>query len=116
MREQMIATPAQTRAVHEVVATIPAGRVMTYGQVAELAGLPGGGREVGRIMSRVRPEQKLPCHRVVNKTGALSPDYAFGGQDRQRAMLEAEGVLFTGDGRIDMPLHQWQQDEQLTLI
>ena len=108
-------TPAFERAVHEVVATIPAGKVATYGQVAELAGMPGAAQEVGHIMSRVQAEANLPCHRVVNKTGALSPAFVFGGREQQQAMLEEEGVLFTGDGRIDMVRHQWNEYEQMTL-
>ncbi|MFV0400540.1 MAG: MGMT family protein [Oscillospiraceae bacterium] len=115
MRESFGVTPAFERTVHEVVATIPRGKVATYGQVAELAGMPGGGQEVGHIMSRVTAAKNLPCHRVVNKTGTLSPDYAFGGQEQQRAMLEEEGILFTRDGRIDMVRHQWNENEQLTL-
>lgn len=109
-------TPALTRAVHAIVATIPAGKVATYGQIAEMAGEPGAAREVGYIMSRVSPRQNLPCHRVVNKTGALSPEFAFGGQDRQRTLLEAEGIRFTPDGRIDMARHQWGRPEQLTFF
>lgn len=109
-------TPAQAQAVHEIVATIPCGKVATYGQVAEMAGMPGAAREVGYIMSRVSPKQNLPCHRVVNKAGTLSPEFAFGGQARQRAMLEAEGIGFTPDGRIDMARHQWGRPEQLTFL
>lgn len=114
MRDSMGVTPAFEQAVYKIVAAIPEGKVATYGQVAELAGMPGGGQEVGHIMSRVKATQNLPCHRVVNKTGAMSPEFAFGGKDRQRAMLEEEGVLFTGDGCIDMVRHQWRENEQLT--
>lgn len=113
MREEFIIAPAFVKAVHAVVATIPVGKVMTYGQVAELSGEPGAAREVGVIMSRVRPEQNLPCHRVVNKTGALSPEFAFGGKAQQRALLEAEGVLFAASGSIDMRRCQWHEVEQL---
>lgn len=102
------------RRVHAAVADIPHGKVATYGQIAEMAGDPGAAREVGHIMSRVTAEQNLPCHRVVNKTGVLSPDFAFGGREYQRAMLEEEGVLFLSDGRIDMVRHLWRENEQLT--
>ena len=108
-------TPAFERAVYDLVATIPEGKVATYGQIADMAGMPGAAQEVGHIMSRVHEAQNLPCHRVVNKTGALSPDFAFGGQARQRALLEREGIRFTSDGRIDMVRHQWSENEQLTL-
>lgn len=115
MRESLGVTPAFERAVHQIVATIPVGKVATYGQVAEMAGMPGAAQEVGHIMSRVKAEQNLPCHRVVNKAGTMSPEFVFGGQERQRALLEEEGVLFAGNGHIDMVRHQWRENEQLTL-
>lgn len=109
-------TPAFEQAVYDNVAQIPMGKVATYGQIAEMAGMPGAAREVGHIMSRVRKEQDLPCHRVVNKTGTLAPGFTFGTQARQRAMLEAEGVRFTAKGLIDMEHCQWGDYEQLTLF
>lgn len=67
-------------------------------------------------MSCVPAERKLPCHRVVNRTGVLAPEYVFGGQAKQRAMLEAEGVTFLADGRIDMTLHLWGKYEQFDIF
>lgn len=98
--------------VYAIVATVPYGKVASYGQIAEMVGRPKEGREVGTIMSRA--PSHLPCHRIVNRTGALAPDYVFGGQQRQQQMLEEEGITFTSDGRIDMVMHQWQEEEQLT--
>jgi len=115
MRNEIKITPAFIRAVYDVVAAIPSGRVATYGQVAERAGIPGAAQEVGQIMSRVKAEQNLPCHRVVNKAGTLSPDHVFGGQERQRALLEKEGIRFTGDGHINMVRYQLSEYEQITL-
>lgn len=102
--------------VYAVVAQIPTGKVATYGQIAEMVGDVLAAREVGHIMSCVPAELKLPCHRVVNRTGVLAPEYAFGGQDRQRALLEAEGVTFLADGRIDMVLHLWGKYEQFDIF
>lgn len=116
MPNTMDITPEFERAVHEIVATIPKGKVATYGQVAEMVGEAGAAREVGYVMSRVKPMQNLPCHRVVNKAGTMSPAFAFGGQERQRAMLEEEGVRFTSDGRIDMARYLWGEDEQLSFF
>lgn len=116
MNNKIEITPKLEQCVYDVVASIPAGKVATYGQVAELAGIAGAAREVGSIMSHVRAELNLPCHRVVNQTGALSPDYAFGGQDRQRALLEEEGVRFLNNGRINMEYYQWGGMEQLSLF
>jgi len=109
-------TPEFIQTVHEIVATVPAGKVATYGQIAEMAGIPGAAQEVGHIMSRVRADQNLPCHRIVNKAGTMTPNYAFGGADKQREMLEKEGVRFKSNGRIDMENYQWGNDEQLTLF
>lgn len=79
-------------------------------------GDPLAGREVGHIMSCAPSGRNLPCHRVVNRTGVLAPDYAFGGQEKQRALLEAEGVTFLADGRIDMALHLWGKYEQFNIF
>ena len=102
--------------VYEIVATIPEGKVATYGQIAAMAGEPDAAQEAGYAMSRVSPAQNLPCHRVVNKAGTLSPEFAFGGQEKQRKLLEAEGITFTVKGRIDMSRHTWGEDEQLSLL
>jgi len=95
--------------VYDAVATITAGKVATYGQIAELAGEPQWAREVGVILSRVTEGDSL------NRTGVLAPDYVFGGKERQRAMLEAEGVTFLGDGRINMDRHLFGAPEQIML-
>lgn len=116
MKNQITITQKLEQKVYDIVASIPAGKVATYGQVAELAGISGAAQEVGSIMSHVRPELKLPCHRVVNKTGVLSPDYAFGGQEQQRSLLEQEGVRFLNNGRINMEYSQWGGMEQLSLF
>ena len=100
--------------VYAIVRTIPAGKVMTYGQIAEQLGDPSAARDVGVAMSRAPAASGLPCHRVVNKTGSLAPPHAFGSPANQRALLEAEGITFLSDGRIDMLRHGWREHEQLT--
>lgn len=96
--------------VYEQVAKIPAGKVCTYGKIAELAGYPEAFREVGLAMSRVPSGTNLPCHRVVNKKGTLAPDYAFGGVSQQEKLLRNEGVAFREDGSINMKRHLWPDD------
>lgn len=117
-RDGMIEMDAQFyQRVYAKVAEIPVGKVCTYGKIAELAGYPRASREVGLAMSRGHSGAQLPYHRVVNKNGTLAPDYAFGGQERQRALLREEGVAFLEDGRIDMQKHLWPDDspvEQLS--
>lgn len=91
--------------VYEIVASIPKGFVMSYGQVARLAGNARASRAVGYAMLRCT-RKSIPCHRVVYRDGALAYGTAFGGEGRQRAMLEGEGVTFTEDGRVDIKIHR----------
>ena len=91
-----------TRRIYEVVRTIPAGRVMSYGRVATLAGNPRGARGVGFALHRTPEPGAIPCHRVVFRDGSVCTGYAFGGPEVQRRLLEAEGVTFLPDGRVDM--------------
>lgn len=98
--------------VYDLVATIPRGKVMTYGQIARRLGGFYSGRTVGFAMRAAPAERNLPCHRVVNKKGEMAPGYAFGGADRQRALLRKEGVKFTRDGAIDMFKSQLRFDDE----
>lgn len=93
--------------IYNVVKSIPKGCVASYGQVATLAGNPHWSRVVGYAL-HINPQPGIiPCHRVVMKDGALSPAFAFGGENRQRELLEAEGVTFLPDGRADINKHRW---------
>ena len=88
--------------IYEAVCQIPKGCVATYGQVARLAGNPRWARVVGYALHRNPRPGDIPCHRVVNRDGRLSPAFAFGGPQVQREWLEAEGITFTDDGRVDL--------------
>jgi len=85
------------RRIWEVVEGIPEGCVLNYGEVARLAGLPGRARLVGRALARAPRNRPLPWHRVVNAQGRISfaADSVRG--QRQRRLLEAEGVVFRDD-------------------
>ena len=89
----------------ERVAQIPKGKVATYGQLALLAGSPRASRIVGAAMYRA--PSGLPCHRVLYRDGTLCCDEAFGGKEIQRQLLEAEGVDFLPDGRVDLKRCLW---------
>lgn len=93
--------------VYKIAAKIPAGKVATYGQIASILGNSQNARVVGWAMKAAHEELHLPCHRVVNKTGILSPSYVFGDTIVQRTMLEREGITFKQDGRIDVKKHLW---------
>jgi methylated-DNA-protein-cysteine methyltransferase-like protein len=97
--------------VYEVVREIPYGRVATYGQVALLAGLPGHARLAGYAMFNLPEElaDSVPWHRVLNAQGRISYSESRRGNDhRQRELLEAEGVIFDGRGRIDLRVYGWK--------
>ena len=86
----MFETPFASK-VYAIVARIPKGKTMTYGQVAAKAGRPGAARAVGTIMSHnYRPG--IPCHRVVRADGRAG-DYNRGGMSRKTELLREEGVL-----------------------
>ncbi|MFC2084326.1 MGMT family protein [Bacteroidota bacterium] len=91
--------------VYAVVAEIPYGKVTTYGTIAEVCGISSSPRTVGWAMNKA-PEG-LPCHRVINKTGILTGRVYFGDPDLMKELLIAEGVEFTGDGRVNMKKHLW---------
>ncbi|TPV96949.1 MAG: cysteine methyltransferase [Myxococcales bacterium FL481] len=86
---------------YAVVAAIPRGRVATYGQVAELAGLPGRARQVGYALAALPARTSVPWHRVVNARGDLSVRGEAAAR-RQRRRLKREGVAFRADGRVDL--------------
>lgn len=96
-----------TKRVYEVVRKIPRGTVASYGQVAFLAGNPRGARGVGFALHRNPEPGVIPCHRVVFKDGSLCSGFAFGGIDAQRNLLQAEGVCFLADGRVDLSKSSW---------
>lgn len=94
--------------IYEVVKMIPKGKVASYGQVAMLAGNPRWSRVVGYAL-HVNPDPDgIPCYRVVTKQGELSQAFAFGGINRQRELLEADGVEFDDDGRVKMSEFAWR--------
>ena len=92
---------------YAVVRRIPRGRVASYGQVAELAGLPGRARQVGYALRALPSETRLPWHRVVDARGALSPRADPDGVRSQRYLLEREGVAFD-DERVPLARFRWR--------
>jgi methylated-DNA-protein-cysteine methyltransferase-like protein len=90
--------------VYALVAQIPRGRVMTYGQLAALAGHPYAARVVGGIAHWGNPN--LPWQRVVKKSGSLAEGYP-GGLSGHKQVLEAEGVEVTDDYRVDVERLLW---------
>ncbi len=96
------------RRVGVVCNKIPKGKVATYGQLADLCGVPRGAREVGRALSRGAAES---AHRVVNSRGYLSGANAFLFDGMQRALLEEEGVAVSDTNIVDLQQYGWNPTE-----
>ena len=95
--------------VFTMVGQIPEGRVMTYGQLAALAGAAWAAWEVGQI-AHTGPEN-LPWQRVVNKQGGLAVGYP-GGRDGHKAALQAEGTTVSDDFTVSVKELLWQPPTQ----
>lgn len=95
--------------VHRIVSMIPPGTVMTYGQIAAMAGNPLASRAVGYALRAIPAGMELPWHRVVNSKGEISSrrtvqgDY---GRSLQRVLLESEGIVFSDTGIMDLKKYQ----------
>jgi methylated-DNA-protein-cysteine methyltransferase-like protein len=86
--------------VYQIVKAIPYGKVMSYGQIAKILGNEKMSRQVGWAL-HVNPDpENIPCYRVVNRFGEVSSAFAFGGANRQKELLEREGVVFDQKGRV----------------
>ncbi len=92
--------------IYAVVRRIPRGRVATYGQVAELAGIEGHARQVGYALHNAPPG--LPWHRVINARGEISARASSDWGELQRHLLEAEGVEFDLEERVDLKRFRMQ--------
>ena len=88
--------------VLSVVEEIPEGKVATYGQIARLIDRDRNARLVGKILSMAQFYGKYPCHRVVNHSGRLVPDWA-----EQYDLLKQEGVVMKDDRRADLKFCKW---------
>ncbi len=93
--------------VYALVRRIPSGKVATYGQLALLLGEPRAARTVGWALRALRSGTDIPWHRVVNSRGRISLEAV----EEQRIRLEAEGVLFSPSGAIDLRTYGWGGEE-----
>ena len=98
--------PNTFQKIYAVVRRIPCGTVATYGQIAMLAGNPRWSRVVG-YAPHVNPDPDgIPCYRVVNRFGEPSAAFAFGGKERQIALLQADGIP-VNDGKVALRQYLW---------
>ena len=102
-----------TERVVQIIRDIPAGRVMTYGQVAAAAGNPRGARQVVRVLHSMSAKYDLPWHRIINAQGGIStPSDREEKGGLQRELLEAEGVEFMANGKVDLGRYRWFPEEE----
>jgi methylated-DNA-protein-cysteine methyltransferase-like protein len=104
----MAADPTIDERIWLVVASIPAGRVCSYGDVARLAGLPGAARRVGRALRALPAGSRVPWHRVVGAGGRLSLPLATRAGREQRRRLGEEGIVVSDSGRLPFAACRWQ--------
>ncbi|MFT9846257.1 MGMT family protein [Aneurinibacillus sp. REN35] len=99
-----------TKRVIKIIASIPHGRIMTYGQIAQEAGSPRGARQVVRILHSMSAKYNLPWHRVVNAKGEIGftdpESYRI-----QALSLQNEGIEFSKDQRISLRRYQFHPSE-----
>ncbi|HET8852370.1 MAG TPA: MGMT family protein [Ktedonobacteraceae bacterium] len=98
--------------VFALVRACPVGNVTTYGWLAKAVGYPRGARMIGWIMNE-SPEG-VPAQRVINSKGELSGSWAFGQRGRMRKLLEAEGIAFSEDERVDLKRFGWDPSRDLS--
>lgn len=96
-----------TERIETVLKAIPKGRVLSYGEVAALAGLPKGARLVVRVLHARSEKSGLPWHRVLRKDGSIALP-AGEGFDLQKALLEAEGVKVSASGKVELGRYGWK--------
>lgn len=91
-----------------IVACIPYGKVTTYGAIAEVCGIKSSARTVGWAINGMN--SSLPCHRVVNRNGALTGRMHFGDPDLMEELLKSENVEFVEKGIVNLKKHFWQPE------
>ena len=96
-----LVTDSPTKRIYEAVKKIPKGHVATYGQIAEMAGNPRMSRAVGNALHKNPDPEHIPCYRVVNSKGELAGAFAFGGENVQKKLLEADGIEVI-NGKVDL--------------
>lgn len=97
-----------TDRVVRMIQQIPPGRVMTYGQVAAAAGNPRGARQIARVLHSMSAKHDLPWHRIINAQGGIStPTDREDKGSLQQELLEAEGVVFSNDRKVDLNKYRW---------
>lgn len=96
--------PTNREAIYLALMSIPAGKVITYGQLATLAGLPGAARLAGTVLCGLPENTELPWHRVINAQGKISLPIDSAAYKKQLQRLQAEGVEIK-NGKISLHIY-----------
>ena len=97
--------------IHEWVRRVPEGMVATYGQIARLVGTSA--RQVGYALAALSVDTEVPWHRIINSQGRLSLRAGGAEPELQRLLLEAEDVVLSPDGKVDLAIYRCPDDELL---
>jgi len=93
--------------IWKLVVKIPRGKVTTYGEIAKALKIKDA-RVIGWALQKNK-DPAIPCHRVVNRTGFLAKNYAFGGEKIQKEKLKKEGIKFISNFQVDLKTHFWNR-------
>ncbi len=101
-----VSTDSLHQRIYQILSSVPYGRVISYGDLAAMAGSPRAARQVGGILKRLPAGSTLPWHRVINRLGYIS----LQGEDfvRQRTALLKEGIAVSPEGKTDLLRYRWQ--------
>ena len=93
--------------LYEFLTKIPVGKVVTYGTIAKYLGNKSFARTVGNILHQNPDGKKYPCYKVVTAGGRLAEHYAFGGLEKQKELLERDGIA-VNEYKVDLSKYEWQ--------
>ena len=93
--------------IYETIRDIPRGNVASYGQIAEIAGIPRGARQVGWALRQLAPGQDVPWHRVITASGRIAFEPGSAAFEKQKSLLMEEDIIVNA-GRVDMRRFGWQ--------
>ena len=106
-KRQRVDRQARLERIYETIRDIPHGCVASYGQVAEIAGIPGGARRVGWALKHAPRGKELPWHRVITSSGRIAFEAGSVQFEKQKKLLMQEDVAVVA-GRVDMRRYRWE--------
>jgi methylated-DNA-protein-cysteine methyltransferase-like protein len=106
---EQTATQKRNERIWQTICDVPQGCVASYGQIAEIAGIPRGARQVGHALRHLPPGHEVPWHRIITSSGRIAFERGSRPYKEQVKRLKMDGVAVLG-GRVNMKLHQWQPD------